>query len=106
MAHIEITPNYANMFRMMLQQVRTQSNVRCMFGGIQAEVDRAELLREVQGWFAPLTIAANCATNVAAIEELRGAMTELLAGINTEAARLENNVAEDAADPTNGEGLL
>lgn len=100
---IELTPNYEHIFRSMLRETRTQGDALHMFR-LHFAKDRAELLREVQRWFAPLTIAANCATTRDAIGELREAMTEMLAAIDREAQRQER--LADAADPTDGKGLL
>jgi hypothetical protein len=99
---IEIIPDYANLFRMMLRDAKMQANMRTMFA--RSDDDRAELLREVQRWFAPLTIAANCATTRDAIGELREAMSDMLAALDKEARRLESKLED--ADPTDGKGLL
>lgn len=106
METIDLTPDYASMFSNMLRETHNQSDVRTMFPmfPLHFRTDRAELLRDVQRWFAPLTIAINCATTVDAINELRAAMTEMLSAIDQEAARLERSVEDD--DPTDGEGLL
>jgi hypothetical protein len=104
MEHITITPDYEHMFRTMIQDAGTQSNPRCMFDD-REPADRAELMRQVQRWFAPLTIAANCATSVAAIERLREVMSGMLSGIDREAQRLES--AHDEHDTPEGQrGIL
>jgi hypothetical protein len=102
MTSIQLTPNYERMFRQMLRETRNQGDARTMFTP-SADDRRAELLRDVQRWFAPLTIAANSATTVDAINELRAAMSDMLSAIDQEAARLERGVEDD---PTDGEGLL
>lgn len=101
-----LIPDYKRIFQGMLRDAKMQGRARDMFSG-HAWADpaetRAELLRELQRWFAPLTIATNCATTVDAINELREVMTDMLGAIDQEAARLERG-ADD--DPTNGEGLI
>jgi hypothetical protein len=97
MTSINLTPNYENMFRQMLDNAQAQGDARGMF---TRQEGRAELLREVQRWFAPLTIAASCATTVPAIEELRGVMTDMLTALDQEAQRVERVMweAEDALE--------
>jgi hypothetical protein len=103
---ITLIPNYAHLFRTMLQDASIQGAALRMFDG---RADRVELLRETQRWFAPLTIAANCATTVPAIEELRSAMSEMLANLDKEAQRLEQaawDTEEARRMPEGWKGLL
>ena len=103
---IELIPNYQSMFRTMIHDAKIQSNVGHMMQQILPKGDRAELLRELQRWFAPLTIAANCATTLEAVNELRSTMAEILAAIDQEAARQERADHGQDEDPTDGKGLL
>jgi hypothetical protein len=94
---ITLTPNYEHLFRTMIKSAQEQGDAHRMFLG---RADRAELLREVQRWFAPLTIATNSAATVPAIEELRGVMTDMLTALDQEAQRVERVTweAEDALE--------
>jgi hypothetical protein len=103
MEHITITPNYEHMFKTMLREAGIQGAALRMFDG---RSDRAELMREVQRWFAPLTIAANSATTVEAIERLREAMSQMLKNLDTEAQRLESGDDAYANSPEGRKGLL
>lgn len=95
MSEIQLTPNYANIFRQMLNEAKNQSDPYCLFS-LPAR-DRAEALRAVQRFLAPLNIAAQCMTDVAAVETYREALAGIVSGINLAAGEIEEAVAEDDA---------
>src|SRR5262249_34698791 len=97
MESIQLTPNFERMFQQMIAEAKRQADMNRLFDELSYR-EQATALRALQQFFAPLTIAANCATTVVAIEELRGLMTDVLAAINLRAAQLENDLAEDEAD--------
>jgi hypothetical protein len=51
---------------------------------------RAQRLRAIQAVIAPITVAAQCATNGAEIEQLRAALGDILHALDEIASRLEN----------------
>ena len=94
MESINITPNFNAMFRVMLAETK-----EAMFRGMLAQakiqgdsLDQHEelaALRAFQRFFAPLTIALNCATTAGEINELRAIMADALAVIDRRATELE-----------------
>jgi hypothetical protein len=53
------------------------------------------VLRAVQRWLWPLSMAAQCMTTREAVEEYREAINQLLTGVDRYAGELENELAED-----------
>lgn len=93
---IQLTPNYEAMFRLMLADAKQQAQASRMFDCLTADQE-ARALRSVQRWFAPLAIAANSATSLEAIEQLRSLMSDILGDINQTALAIENDLEEAAA---------
>ena len=84
MTEINLTPDYRAIFGHMLAEARRQAEGNPMFlcCGMQTQ---AEALRDCQRWFAPLTLAIQCATSVTEIEQVRSLMGDILAEINRQA---------------------
>lgn len=91
---IILTPNYAAMFRTMLDELKRQGKAESMFDAIVGGDVEAGCLRAVQRFLAPLTIALSAATSVAEIKELRGVVTDMLSDVDRTAAQREREMAE------------
>jgi len=89
---LEIKPDFAAMFRTMIEDAGRQG-VGLLFARLTDRAMRAEALRDVQRWFAPLTIAANAASNPAEMERLRDVMAAILSEIDQTAYRIESEEA-------------
>ena len=89
--------NFKGIFKGMLAEARSQGVARRLFGSLSDE-DRAQALREVQRFFAPLAVAAQAMTSVEEVEQLREAMADIIADINKTASEIENDLAWAAGE--------
>lgn len=91
---IDLTPNYKGIFKTMLEELKRQGKAENWFESFSVTRE-AEALRSIQRFLAPLAIALNAATSVAEIEELRGAVTDVLGDVDRAAAEKERELKED-----------
>ena len=95
MESITFTPNYDGVFRQMLAEAQRRATPAANMFADLADAQRARALRDLQRWFAPLTVATQCATRVPQIEDVRNLMADILTAIDTLAASLEADLDAD-----------
>jgi hypothetical protein len=103
--YVDCTPNFGRLFEQFARDARyaggslSASLCAAQFDEYPEDARglerRAKVLRVVQGYLAPLTIALQAATTVQAIGELREIASEVLATVDRWAGEFENQ-AEDA----------
>lgn len=86
---IVLTPNYDHIFRTMLREAQIRAKADTMFD-CYSDSREADLLRAVQGFLAPLNIAAQCMTDREAVEKFREALNAIVQDIDKTASALEN----------------
>lgn len=102
MEYIELTPNYAHMFQVMLKSATEQAEPHSILDYSATREQQIAALRSLQAILAPLNIAAQCMTNRESVETFREALAGMVTRIDTAAIKLENS----DTDPTDGKGLL
>jgi ribosomal protein L37AE/L43A len=102
---LDITPNFAAMFTQFLNDAAS-AGATLSSGLCAAQFDtypetpkafarRAAVLRAVQAFVAPATIALQCATSGRDIERIREVMAQTLERLNKAAAEYENEAEEN-----------
>ena len=95
---ITLTPNYDRMFATMIQEARNQGEASWLVREFGPPARRAEVLRAVQRFLAPLAIAANCMTTREMVEQFRDTIATLNTGVDKLAGELESEPTEDDCD--------
>lgn len=91
---INLTPDFKRMFAQMLAEAERQAQAEDLFDCLPHDL-RAEALRSVQRFLAPLNIAAQCMTNAKAVGEFREALSRIAVDVDKTAGDLEAEKAED-----------
>ena len=97
----DLTPNYGVIFKQFAKDAanageylsaalyRAQTGPGCWENTPEIYARRAAVLRAIQEYLAPVTIALQCATSVAEVEQVREVMAETLKRVDTWAAEFE-----------------
>lgn len=91
----DLTPNFARMFHGFVREAGLTGAT--LTSGIKAATGHAAILRAVQVYLAPVTVAINCATSVAEIEQVRTVMADVLARVDKAASEAEAEAEDQEA---------
>jgi hypothetical protein len=90
---IDITPNFAHLFAMFIEQARTQGLHITRYLPLEEVVNKpatlAAVLRGFEGPIVALNIAASAMTTAEEVEQLRSVLSELASYLDQTAGRLE-----------------
>jgi len=94
MTEINLMPDFARMFQLMLREVVNQGKAEYVFDCLPSDL-QPPALRSIQRFLAPLNIAAHSMTSAEAVQQFRDTLNRIVRDIDQTAAEMERDLEKD-----------